>query len=146
MQQQLLKPFSKLLAFLGPGLFLIGYNIGTGSVTTMASAGSRWGMSLTWTVALSCLFTFVGIWAFTRYTLVTGDTILFAIKKRFPGGKQISLFIMSAVIVAEFAGITGLMAIIVDLIQEWIKYAIGYNNLAIKVTLTVLLAGLLFVT
>jgi len=144
--QRLFHPFSKLLAFLGPGLFLIGYNIGTGSVTTMASAGSRWGMSLTWTVALSCLFTFVGIWAFTRYTLVTQDTILYAIKKRFPWGKQISLFIMGAVIVAEFAGITGLMAIIVDLLQEWIKYAAGYDSLSIKVTLTVLLAGLLFVT
>ena len=55
MEKKSLKPFSKLLALLGPGLFLIGYNIGTGSVTTMASAGSRWGMSLTWTVVLSCL-------------------------------------------------------------------------------------------
>lgn len=82
MEKKSLKPFSKLLAIVGPGLFLIGYNIGTGSVTTMASAGSRWGMSLTWTVLLSCLFTFIGIWAFSKYTLVTGDTILYAIMAR----------------------------------------------------------------
>ena len=50
-----------ILAMLGPGLFLIGYNIGTGSVTTMASSGSRWGMQLTWIVLLSCVFVFFGI-------------------------------------------------------------------------------------
>lgn len=136
---------SRLLAILGPGLFLIGYNIGTGSVTTMASAGSRWGMSLTWTVVLSCVFTFVGLVAFGRYTLITGETILYAIKQRLPLGKQIGFFIMTAVIVAEFAGLTGLMAIVVDLLQEWIKYAGGYYSGAIKFALTLSLAGLLFI-
>jgi len=29
------------LSLIGPGLFLIGYNIGTGSVTTMAKAGAE---------------------------------------------------------------------------------------------------------
>jgi len=36
----ILKKIALLLSSVGPGLFLIGYNIGTGSVTTMASAGS----------------------------------------------------------------------------------------------------------
>jgi len=96
--------FSKLLAIIGPGLFLIGYNIGTGSVTTMASAGSRWGLSLTWAVLLSCIFTFICIWAFSKYTLTTGETILYAVKSRFPYGKQISFFIMCSIIFAEFMG------------------------------------------
>ena len=139
-----LKQFSKIISLLGPGLFLIGYNIGTGSVTTMASAGSRWGMSMTWTVVLSCLFTFIGILAFSRYTLVTGDTVLYAIKRRFPFGKQVSLFIMGAVILAEFAGVTGLMAIIVDLLQEWIEYAAGYYSGVIKLSLTVSISAILF--
>lgn len=145
MEKRGLKPFSKILALLGPGLFLVGYNIGTGSVTTMASAGSRWGMSLTWTVVLSCLFAFIGILAFSRYTLVTGYTILYAIKQRFPFGKQVSLFIMGAVIMAEFAGITGLMAIIVDLLQEWIKYATGYYTGVIKLSLTIFMSAVLFI-
>lgn len=132
------------LGLLGPGLFLIGYNIGTGSVTTMASAGSRWGMSLTWTVVLSCVFTYIGILAFGRYTLVTGETILYAIKRHLPYGKPISLFLLGAVVLAEFAGITGLMAIIIDLILEWIRYATGQYNGVIKLLVTVLTSGLLF--
>ena len=137
--------FKKILALLGPGLFLIGYNIGTGSVTTMASAGSRWGMSLIWTVILSCLFTFIGIWAFSRYTLATGETILYAIKKRFPFGRQVAFFIMSALIFAEFMGVSGLMAIVVDLLQEWILFTVGYSSWIVKLFITISLAFILFV-
>ncbi|HQH52018.1 MAG TPA: Nramp family divalent metal transporter [Candidatus Hydrogenedentes bacterium] len=144
MQNEKRRPLGKVLEVLGPGLFLIGYNIGTGSVTTMASAGSRWGMSLTWTVVLSCVFTYVGILTFGRYTLVTGDTILYAIKRRLPFGKGISLFLLAAVTMAEFAGITGLMAIIVDLVLEWIRFATGYYNGAIKFLVTGIGTGLLF--
>jgi manganese transport protein len=136
---------ARLLAVLGPGLFLIGYNIGTGSVTTMASAGSRWGMSLTWTVVLSCVFTYVGLVAFSRYTLITGDTILYSIKQHFPLGKQIGFFIMTAVIIAEFTGLTGLMAIVVNLLQEGVRYVTGYDNSAIKLAITLSLAATLFI-
>ena len=31
----------RLLAIIGPGIFAIGYTIGTGSVTSMAKAGSQ---------------------------------------------------------------------------------------------------------
>lgn len=137
-------PLGRLLAMLGPGLFLIGYNIGTGSVTTMASAGSRWGMSLTWTVLLSCIFTYVGVFAFTQYTLVTGDTILYAIKRRFPYGKPISLFLLASVTLAEYAGVTGLTAIVVDLLLEWIRFATGYSNNVIKLVVTLGVVGTLF--
>ncbi|HPN35703.1 MAG TPA: Nramp family divalent metal transporter [bacterium] len=135
---------SKLLAILGPGFYLIGYNIGTGSVTTMASAGSRWGMSLTWTVILSCFFTYVGLYAFSRYTLITGDTVLYAVRQRFPFGKLLGFFIMSAVIIAEFFSLTGLSAIVVDLLHEWIAYATGFRHSLIKLALTVTLAAVLF--
>ena len=134
----------RVLSLLGPGLFLIGYNIGTGSVTTMASAGSRWGMSLTWTVLLSCVFTYIGLLAFSRYTLVTGDTILYAIRRRFPWGRAISLFLLTSITLAEFAGITGLMAIIVDLVLEWIRFATGQYNGAIKLAVTLGLSASLF--
>jgi len=59
---------------IAPGIFLIGYNIGTGSVTTAASTGAEYGMTLVWPLLLSCLFTFVLIVAFGRYTAITGDT------------------------------------------------------------------------
>lgn len=135
--------FARLMAVIGPGLFLIGYNIGTGSITTMASAGSRWGLSLTWAVVLSCLFTFICIWAFSKYTLVSGDTILYAIKTKFPFGKQISGFILGSVIFAEFMGITGLTVIIVDLIRESISYLFGDFD-SLKIFITISLVAILF--
>lgn len=129
-------PFRTLLALLGPGLFLIGYCIGTGSVTTMASAGSRWGMHLTWVVLLSCVFVFLGIVLFGRYTLATGETILYAIRRHLRFGPAISLFIMGSVILGEFAGIAGLMAIMVDLLNEWIDRLYGYPIEHLRLALT----------
>ena len=145
METKRISPLSKLLALIGPGLFLIGYNIGTGSVTTMAKAGSKYGMGLTWTVVISCIFTFIGIFVFTRYTLVTGDTILFGIKKRFPLGKQFALFIMAAVIIAEFSGVAGLTAIIVDMLQEGVKFSFGVSGVIVKLATTFFVILTLFI-
>lgn len=39
----------------GPGIFAIGYTIGTGSVTSMIVGGSTYGMQLLWVLILSCL-------------------------------------------------------------------------------------------
>ena len=38
------KKFSQYLALFLPGIFLLGFNIGTGSVTAMAKAGATYGM------------------------------------------------------------------------------------------------------
>ena len=48
MSKNVFKKIAIALAAVGPGLFLIGYNIGTGSVTTMAKSGAEYGMSLFW--------------------------------------------------------------------------------------------------
>jgi Mn2+/Fe2+ NRAMP family transporter len=64
----------KLLLAVGPGIFAIGYTVGTGSVTSMAKAGSDFGMQLLWVLALSCLFSWLLMEAAGRYALVTGDT------------------------------------------------------------------------
>ena len=69
------------LSAVGPGLFLIGYNIGTGSVTTMAKTGAEHGMTLFWALVLSCIFTYVLMVAYGKVTLVSGRTALFNIKK-----------------------------------------------------------------
>ena len=36
--------FQRTLALFLPGIFLLGFNIGTGSVTAMAKAGATYGM------------------------------------------------------------------------------------------------------
>ena len=47
------------LALFLPGIFLIGFNIGTGSVTTMAKSGANYGMGLLWAVLISCVATYI---------------------------------------------------------------------------------------
>ena len=69
------------LALFLPGIFLLGFNIGTGSVTTMAKAGATYGMTLLWTVLISCAATYFLIATYGRYTLVTGETALQAFRK-----------------------------------------------------------------
>ena len=53
-----------LFLSIAPGIFLIGYNIGTGSITTTASAGAKAGMMMIWPLLLSCIFTFILIVTF----------------------------------------------------------------------------------
>ena len=113
------------LAAVGPGLFLIGYNIGTGSVTTMAKSGAEYGMSLFWALFLSCVFTFVLMVAYGKVTLVTGKTALLNIKSEFKYGWILALYILIALIIGELLALIGVMGIVADLLQEGIKIVTG---------------------
>ncbi len=106
------------LAAVGPGLFLIGYNIGTGSVTTMAKSGAEHGMSLFWALLLSCVFTFVLMVAYGQVTLVTGKTALLNVKTQFGLGRWLAGYILAALIVGELLALMGIMGIVADLLRE----------------------------
>ncbi|MDO8928695.1 MAG: divalent metal cation transporter [Bacteroidota bacterium] len=93
-ENKLLRKIFLGLTAIGPGLFLIGYNIGTGSVTTMAKSGAEHGMTLTWALVLSCIFTYVLMVAYGKTTLVTGKTALFNIKTNFKYGKVLAIYIL----------------------------------------------------
>ncbi len=112
------------LSAVGPGLFLIGYNIGTGSVTTMAKTGAEHGMTLFWALVLSCIFTFVLMVAYGKVTLVTGNTALFNFKTHFKGGWILSLYIIIALIIGELLALMGVMGIVADLVQEGFRLAL----------------------
>jgi manganese transport protein len=88
----MLKKISLFLASIAPGVFLIGYNIGTGSVTTAASTGAKYGMTLVWPLLLSCIFTYILIVAFGRYTAVTGKTALISFRENF--GFPVAAFVL----------------------------------------------------
>ncbi len=105
------------VASIGPGLFLIGYNIGTGSITTMASTGAEYGLMLVWPIFFSCLFTYVLIVAFGRFTAVTGETAIHAFKRQF--GKPVALFVLVALVFTEWVATMGVMAVVVQVVQEW---------------------------
>ncbi len=118
------------LAAVGPGLFLIGYNIGTGSVTTMAKTGAEFGMELFWALVLSCVFTFILMVAYGKVTLVSGKTALYNIKHEFRYGWVLALYILAALIIGELLALMGVMGIVADLVQEAIRLL--FNNLEVS--------------
>ncbi len=124
-KRKVLKKVIIALSAIGPGLFLIGYNIGTGSVTTMAKVGAEHGMVLTWALALSCIFTYVLMVAYGKTTLVTGHTALNNIKANFTIGKILAIYIMIALIIGEILALIGIFGIVSELIQEGISLLTG---------------------
>jgi manganese transport protein len=106
------------LSLIGPGLFLMGYNIGTGSITTMAKAGAEHGMSLFWALLLSCIFTYVLMVAYGQVTLVSGKTALYNIRSQIQYGSLLAIYIIIALVIGELLALMGIMGISVDLIKE----------------------------
>ena len=111
------KKIGLFLTSIAPGLFLIGYNIGTGSITTMASSGAAYGMTLIWPLLLSCIFTFFLIMLFGRYTSVTGMTILTSFRKYF--GVGIAVFVLISLLISEWVSCMGVMGVVTQVVQEW---------------------------
>lgn len=121
MTKPILKKITIALTAVGPGLFLIGYNIGTGSVTTMAKSGAEFGMSLFWALALSAVFTYILMVAYGKLTLVSGKTALFNIKSEFKMGRLLALYILLALVIGELLALIGVMGIVAELLQEGIR-------------------------
>ena len=136
------------LTAIGPGLFLIGYNIGTGSITTMAKVGAEHGMTLTWVLVLSCIFTYVLMVAYGKTTLVSGKTALSTIKSNLIYGKVLAIYILIALIIGELLALMGIFGIVTDLIQEASRLLFGgegFNTLTITAVLVVALYALLWI-
>lgn len=107
------------LALFLPGIFLLGFNLGTGSVTAMAKAGAEYGMTLLWTIVASCLCTFFMINLYGRYTLVTGETALQAFKKHIH--PAVGMYFIAALTLGVCGSVMGVMGIVADICYEWSK-------------------------
>ncbi len=140
-----LTAISRSAATLAPGIFIIGYVVGTGSVTAMSSAGASYGMSLTWTVALASLFTHLMIIGISRLTVLSGETLLHLSRKHF--GAAVTLLIILSLAATQLASIVGVMAIVADVLREWTGSALGWeaDPLASAILLTALLLTLFWV-
>lgn len=113
--------FKKILALIlafGPGIFAIGYTIGTGSVTSMIVAGSTYGMQLLWVLLLSCLFSGILMFTYGQYALVTGETALYAFKKHLKWGKSIAILIVLGVSFGQWNSLMGILGISANIIYE----------------------------
>lgn len=121
-----------------PGIFLIGFNIGTGSVTAMAKAGATYGMSLLWALALSVLVTGFLINLFGRFTIVTGLTALRAFRLHIH--PAVGWFFIIALTCNVAGSVMGVMGIVAEVSHVWSRqwvdggipalgFAIGYSAL-----------------
>jgi Mn2+/Fe2+ NRAMP family transporter len=113
----------RVASAIGPGIFIIGYIIGTGSVTSMAKAGAEYGLTLNWALALSCFCTYILIVAIGRCTIVTGQTLIFTIRRRF--GSMMAIFIILGLMATVVTSVMGVMGIAVDVVREWSKLVVG---------------------
>ncbi len=113
------KKIGLFLASIAPGIFLIGYNIGTGSITTMAASGAAYGMTLMWPLLLSCIFTFYLVMLFGRYTSITGNTILHSFRSHF--GTPVSLLVLASLLISEWISCIGVMSVVTQVVEEWSK-------------------------
>ncbi len=133
------------IASLAPGIFIIGYVVGTGSVTTMSSAGASYGMSLTWTLALASVFTHLMIVGISRLTILSGDTLLALFRRHF--GAPVTLLMIFSLVATQITSIIGVMAIVADVFTEWCSTALRFaiDPLSAAVCFTGLLLALYWV-
>ncbi|MBT8218690.1 MAG: divalent metal cation transporter [Bacteroidia bacterium] len=113
--------FRKILLLIvgfGPGIFAIGYTIGTGSVTSMIVAGSTYGMQLLWVLLLSCIFSGLLMYAYGKFALVSGESALYSFRKHLKGGKIIAILILIGISFGQWNSLIGIMGISSNLIFE----------------------------
>ena len=141
-----------LAASVGPGIFCIGYTIGTGSVTSMATAGSRFGLELLWVLTVSCLFAWVLMEAYGRFGVITGDTSMHGFRTRIRFGKPLAVFTMIGVIVAQWNSLTGILGLSSGAIYEGLQIFVPgfspdkyWSVLGIAVSLILILYAFLWV-
>jgi len=127
-KKSLLKKIIAIVLSFGPGIFAIGYTIGTGSVTSMIVAGSKYGMQLLWVLLLSCLFSGVLMSAYGNYALITGETALYGFKKHFKFGKSLAILIIVGITFGQWNSLMGILGISSNLIFEIL--AINFKGLA----------------
>ena len=115
----------KLVTPFLPGLFLIGYNIGTGSLTAMSKAGANFGCDLLWAVLLSCLVTWYLINFFSRFTMVTGLTAMEAYRKHIhPAYAWVLWSALSIIILSALMAMIGLLT---DVVLVWFNETLSMD-------------------
>jgi Mn2+/Fe2+ NRAMP family transporter len=136
---------SRLISSLLPGIFLIGYNIGTGSLTAMSKAGAKFGTDVLWMVLLSCLITWYLINFFSRFTMASGMTAMEAYRKHIhPAYAWLLWGGLSVIILSALMAILGLLT---DVILVWCSevWDLEANRILTGIVLALLIYALLLI-
>lgn len=118
MKDNFFKRIWLVLLSVGPGIFCIGYTIGTGSVTSMIKAGSQFGMQLLWVLALSCLFAWVLMEAYGRYAVVTGNTSIHSFRTHFRFGKSLAILVIVGIVFGQWNSLAGILGLSANALYE----------------------------
>lgn len=146
-EKSLIKKIIALVLGFGPGIFAIGYTIGTGSVTSMIVAGSTYGMRLLWVLLLSCIFSGVLMFAYGNYTLISGETALYGFKKHIKGGKILAILIIVGITFGQWNSLMGILGISSNLLFE--IFAMNFEGLRpfkyeTVLTIAILIIGIFY--
>jgi len=128
-----------------PGIFLIGYNIGTGSLTAMSKAGANFGTDLLWAVLLSCLITWYLINFFSRFTMASGMTAMEAYGKHIhPLYAWVLWTGLAIIILSALMAMIGLLA---DVVLVWCQevWSFQANRAIVGIVLALLVYGLILI-
>jgi len=121
MADRFIQKIIKKVLGIGPAIFAIGFTIGTGSVTSMLVAGSTYGMQLLWVLLLSCFFSGILIYVYGNYSLITGDTALYAFRHKIRYGKAIGILIILGILVGQWNSLMGIVGITSNIFYEIFK-------------------------
>jgi manganese transport protein len=142
-KKSFLKKIIAIVLGFGPGIFAIGYTIGTGSVTSMIVAGSKFNMQLLWVLLLSCVFSGVLMFAYGNYALLTGETALFGFKKHLKYGKALAILIIIGITFGQWNSLMGILGISANIIFEIL--AVNFEGLAAYKYETVLITAIIII-
>ena len=139
----LLKKIIAIVLGFGPGIFAIGYTIGTGSVTSMIVAGSKFNMQLLWVLLLSCFFSGILMFAYGNYALITGETALYGFKKHLKYGKILAILIIVGITFGQWNSLMGILGISANIIFEIL--AVNFDGLSAFKYETVLITAIIII-
>jgi Mn2+/Fe2+ NRAMP family transporter len=142
-KKSLLKKIIAIILGFGPGIFAIGYTIGTGSVTSMIVAGSKFNMQLLWVLLLSCLFSGILMFAYGNYALITGETALYGFKKHLKYGKFLAILIIIGITFGQWNSLMGILGISSNIIFEIL--ALNFEGLSSFKYETVLITAIIII-
>lgn len=142
-KKSLLKKIIAIVLGFGPGIFAIGYTIGTGSVTSMIVAGSQFNMQLLWVLLLSCLFSGLLMFVYGNYALITGETALYGFKKHLKYGKALAILIIIGITFGQWNSLMGILGISSNIIYEIL--AVNFEGLDHLKYETVLITAIIII-
>jgi manganese transport protein len=146
--RNILKRTWLLLISVGPGIFCIGYTIGTGSVTSMIKSGSEYGVQLLWVLFLSAFFSWVLMDCFGRFAAVTGGTAIHSFKSRLKWGKLWAILTIFGVVMGQWSALSGILGLTSNAVYEVTRLffpGLKENNFWAVLGIAIALIGIMYV-